>query len=192
MEATGHGAGAVALVVELANALTPGHARGRPQPQPEGAALRDAVVTALADRPNRARVWAAADDAEHEALRSLAHGWRAVLTAAADDGPAGVAREVNRLLADAPVAPVLVDHDGEPWHLHAHPDGARPADGLAATAALALAAVVADDALDRVGTCDAAACDRLYLDTSRNGSRRYCSGACQARAKTAAYRARRA
>ncbi|MFC6935784.1 CGNR zinc finger domain-containing protein [Actinomadura yumaensis] len=33
-------------------------------------------------------------------------------------------------------------------------------------------------------------CDRVYVDTSRNGTRRFCSTACQNRVKTAAFRAR--
>ena len=45
---------------------------------------------------------------------------------------------------------------------------------------------------DRFGRCQAHHCDAVYLDTTRNGSRRYCSSACTARAKTAAYRGRRA
>ncbi|WP_456236959.1 CGNR zinc finger domain-containing protein [Actinomadura physcomitrii] len=32
--------------------------------------------------------------------------------------------------------------------------------------------------------------DRVYVDTSRNGKRRFCSTACQNRVKTAAFRAR--
>lgn len=191
MEATRHTTSAVQMVVDVVNELTPGHTRGRPTASPTGAALRAAVAASLTERPNRARDWELADDAEHERLRDLAARWRGAVTAAAA-GPDAVAPLVNALLRDAPVAPTLVDHDGEPWHLHAHDDDAGPAAALAATAALALAVVLSDGALDRLGECDAAACDRVYVDTSRNGSRRYCSGACQARAKTAAYRARRA
>ncbi|WTD39936.1 CGNR zinc finger domain-containing protein (plasmid) [Streptomyces sp. NBC_01643] len=43
---------------------------------------------------------------------------------------------------------------------------------------------------DRFGACQAHACNRVYIDLTRNGSRRFCSSACTARAKTAAYRAR--
>ncbi|MEV4292778.1 CGNR zinc finger domain-containing protein [Nonomuraea bangladeshensis] len=44
---------------------------------------------------------------------------------------------------------------------------------------------------DRFGQCAAHRCDAVYIDLTRNGSRRYCSSACTARAKTAAYRSRR-
>jgi len=43
---------------------------------------------------------------------------------------------------------------------------------------------------DRLGVCTAPRCDRVYVDTSRNGTRRYCSTSCQNRVKTAAFRAR--
>ncbi len=42
----------------------------------------------------------------------------------------------------------------------------------------------------RVGVCTAPRCDRVYVDTSRNGTRRYSSTSCQNRVKTAAFRAR--
>ncbi|MER5317789.1 CGNR zinc finger domain-containing protein [Streptosporangium roseum] len=39
---------------------------------------------------------------------------------------------------------------------------------------------------DRFGRCEA-----VYIDLTRNASRRYCSAACTARAEAAAYRSRR-
>ncbi|WP_405008879.1 CGNR zinc finger domain-containing protein [Kitasatospora purpeofusca] len=42
----------------------------------------------------------------------------------------------------------------------------------------------------RLGVCSAPACDRAYVDVSRNGIRRYCSTACRNRVKSAAHRAR--
>ena len=43
----------------------------------------------------------------------------------------------------------------------------------------------------RLGVCAAERCDRVYVDTSRNATRRFCSTACQSRTKAAAFRARR-
>jgi predicted RNA-binding Zn ribbon-like protein len=69
-----------------------------------------------------------------------------------------------------------------------------------ATTAAALLASVARDAVDllggplahRIRECSADDCSLLFLDTSRAGRRRWCSMAtCGARAKMAAYRARR-
>ena len=42
----------------------------------------------------------------------------------------------------------------------------------------------------RLGVCAAEACDRVYLDGSRNGGRQFCSTRCQSRTKAAAHRAR--
>ena len=50
--------------------------------------------------------------------------------------------------------------------------------------------VLGGDLYDRLGVCTAPRCDRVYVDTSRNGTRRYCSTSCQNRVKTAAFRAR--
>jgi predicted RNA-binding Zn ribbon-like protein len=50
--------------------------------------------------------------------------------------------------------------------------------------------VLGSESHDRLGVCTAPRCDRVYVDTSRNGTRRYCSTSCQNRVKTAAFRAR--
>jgi predicted RNA-binding Zn ribbon-like protein len=69
-----------------------------------------------------------------------------------------------------------------------------------ATTVAALVASLARDAVDllggplahRIAECSADHCALLFLDTSRAGRRRWCSmAACGARAKMAAYRARR-
>ncbi|MED7929226.1 CGNR zinc finger domain-containing protein [Nonomuraea sp. LP-02] len=57
--------------------------------------------------------------------------------------------------------------------------------------ATALALIVDGYGPDRFGQGEAHRCDAVYIDLTRNGSRRYCSSACTARAKTAAYRSRR-
>jgi predicted RNA-binding Zn ribbon-like protein len=41
-----------------------------------------------------------------------------------------------------------------------------------------------------MGVCSAEKCDCVYVDTSPNQSRRYCSDRCSSRANVAAYRAR--
>ena len=42
----------------------------------------------------------------------------------------------------------------------------------------------------RLGVCDASNCTHVFVDTSPNQSRRYCSDRCSSRANVAAYRAR--
>jgi predicted RNA-binding Zn ribbon-like protein len=71
---------------------------------------------------------------------------------------------------------------------------AEAALGMAVTqddiARLALAYVLGSPGRDRLGVCSAAGCDRVFIDRSRNGARRFCSAACQSRTKAAAFRAR--
>ncbi len=74
-------------------------------------------------------------------------------------------------------------------HFHAADEGS-PAKGWAAGCATGLAIVLGGEYHDRLGVCTAPHCDRVYVDTSRNGSRRFCSTACQNRVKAAAFRER--
>ena len=106
--------------------------------------------------------------------------------------PVAAAAGVNQLLAEAGALPQLSAHDGEPWHLHYTEPNAPLALRLAAEAAMGLAIVMRDDGLERLKTCASETCDHVFVDTSRNRSRRYCNpDTCGNRANVAAYRARR-
>lgn len=59
-----------------------------------------------------------------------------------------------------------------------------------AISADAFARLIADGNHDRVGLCGARNCNRVYFDTSKNRSRRFCSTTCQNRVKAAAFRQR--
>jgi len=112
---------------------------------------------------------------------------RAVAVAASQDD---VIARLNELLALARPHPYATDHDGE-LHLHyARPD-APAVEQLTTTVAMGLSQVVAQHGWQRLGVCSAEACDDVYVDTSRNASRRYCSNTCASRSTVAAYRARR-
>jgi len=63
-------------------------------------------------------------------------------------------------------------------------------NGWAAGCATGLAIVLGSEHYDRLGVCTAPHCDRVYVDTSRNRHRRFCSTACQNRVKAAAFRER--
>ncbi len=108
----------------------------------------------------------------------------------ASDTSAAVA-EVNRLLSDGQALPRISGHGDSDWHLHYGP--ARPSlvGWLTVTAAMGLAAVLCDDKGSRLGACSAHPCRAVYVDTSRNARRRYCSTGCANRANVAAFRARR-
>jgi predicted RNA-binding Zn ribbon-like protein len=111
---------------------------------------------------------------------------RAVALAETQDD---VLSRLNELLALARPRPYATDHDGE-LHLHyARPD-ATVLEQLTTTVAMGLSQVVVQHGWQRLGVCSAESCDDVYVDTSRNASRRYCSNTCASRSTVAAYRAR--
>jgi predicted RNA-binding Zn ribbon-like protein len=100
-----------------------------------------------------------------------------------------VMTRLNALLALASPRPYATDHDGE-LHLHyARPD-ADALEQLTTTVAMGLSQVVVQHGWQRLGVCSAEGCGNVYVDTSRNASRRYCSNTCASRSTVAAYRAR--
>jgi predicted RNA-binding Zn ribbon-like protein len=102
-----------------------------------------------------------------------------------------VVTRLNRLLAEEKALPQLTDHDGG-WHWHYLPSGSALADRVAtACAAGLLAIIVRDGDAARLRTCTADRCDRVFVDASRNGKRRFCNDrTCGNRTHAAAYRAR--
>lgn len=106
-------------------------------------------------------------------------------------GPEAAVELLNRLLASAPVHPEVSGHDEGDWHLHLAGDESDVADRLAAGAAFGLTVHLLDVGFDRRGRCDHEDCVDVYIDGSRNRSRRYCSQTCSNRANVAAYRARK-
>jgi predicted RNA-binding Zn ribbon-like protein len=103
---------------------------------------------------------------------------------------ATAARRTNVLLRRTGARPQLDTQGPGVWNLHFHgPDdtfGIGWSAGIAAGLAMALGTTDAG----RLGVCAADRCDRVHLDTSRNGGRKFCSTRCQNRAKSAAHRAR--
>ncbi len=104
------------------------------------------------------------------------------------DGLAAAER-LNALLMIHPVHPVLVTHDGEPLHLHLSESGSV-ADRYAAMSVISLALLLSQLGADRFGICAIASCDQVYIDGSRNKSRRYCDDHSAARSNVTAIQAR--
>ena len=125
------------------------------------------------------------------AFRALAAELAEVF-AALDRGDVDAAAvSLNRLLARHPAYPHLTREDGG-WRLHHHPADAALIPMWTAICAEGLARLVGAGHADRLGTCARPGCGRVFVDVSKNGSRRFCSLACQNRVKTAAFRRRRA
>jgi predicted RNA-binding Zn ribbon-like protein len=175
----------VAVAVELANALTPGEACGRPYQPPGDRALPAAVTAAL--RAGRPDIRPVPPD-EAAGFRPVAAAIRAVFEAVAAGRTDDAARLVNEMLAGTGARPRLDSHDGEPWHLHFHGAEDSLVTGWAAGCATGLAVVLGTEQQGRLGVCAAPRCDRVFVDASRNGTRRFCSTSCQNRVKAASFR----
>jgi hypothetical protein len=172
----------------LVNALTPGEDGGRTVIPPTGDELHRAVVHALRDPDGRL------PNPSHHATRRLADlapRLRDVFEAvdAADLDLA--ATRVNDLIDATRPRPQLDRDTSGAYRLHFHGPDDSFDRGWAAGLAAGLAIALGSDLAGRLGVCAAPGCDRVYVDESRNGGRRFCSPRCQSRVKAAAHRARR-
>jgi CGNR zinc finger/Putative stress-induced transcription regulator len=99
---------------------------------------------------------------------------------------------MNALLAETGAVPQIVAHDGRGPHVHVSSPVAPMADRIAAHLAMGLAELVVAGESRRVRSCASPTCREVFVDLSRNRSRRYCdSRTCGNRLHVAAYRARR-
>jgi predicted RNA-binding Zn ribbon-like protein len=129
----------------------------------------------------------ARDDRERAAVRGI----RDRLHALWHSDRADAVPLVNAMLADGSALPRLVIHEPYDWHIHATDDDAPLAVRMMVESAMAFVDVIRQDAYDRVRVCSADDCQGVYVDFSRNGSKRYCdSGNCGNRMNVNAYRRR--
>ena len=179
----------VGVAVALVNLLTEGEDRSRKYLPPDGAERAEKITALFRSAGGRREVTAA----EADEFGPVAADLRAVFEAVAAGDLDAAAIGVNAMLDDTGARPALERHDGEPWHLHFHSaDETSMVKGWQAGCATGLAIVLGGELYDRLGVCTARHCDRVYVDTTRNGSRRFCSTACQNRVKAAAFRERHA
>ncbi|MEO8261249.1 MAG: CGNR zinc finger domain-containing protein [Pseudolysinimonas sp.] len=99
---------------------------------------------------------------------------------------------INEMLADARALPYLAKHDGLDWHLHATAPDAPLAERIRVEIAMALIDVVRSGEQGRLRVCEADDCEGLFVDLSRNGSKRFCSVRCGNRMNMVAFRERSA
>ncbi len=150
---------------------------------PDEAALHEH----LADRSWLHRSVASADLASLTAFQSEL---RPVFEASDVDDVRLVVSSLNDLLARHPVTPMISDHDPDNLHMHVTNRASSVAELLVAEALMGLANLVCDLGATRLGICSEPRCDNVFVDTSPNQSRRYCSDRCSSRANVAAFRAR--
>jgi predicted RNA-binding Zn ribbon-like protein len=125
------------------------------------------------------------------ALRRFQKELRPVFEASGEGDVSTVIGGLNALMERHPVTPMISDHDVTNLHLHVANRAASVSELLIGEALLGLATLVCDLGPTRLGVCAAERCTNVYVDTSPNQSRRYCSDRCSSRANVAAYRARR-
>lgn len=129
------------------------------------------------------------DDAELSALRDVRGRLRGLWQVDRD----GAVPLVNAMLRDGRALPQLVIHDGYDWHIHATDQSDPLATRILVETAMAFVDVIRSDMYDRVRTCAADDCRGVYIDFSKNGSKRYCdTGNCGNRMNVNAYRRRKA
>jgi predicted RNA-binding Zn ribbon-like protein len=141
------------------------------------------------------RRWWMVDRARASDLAPLAElraGLRAVFDAARSGDSAEAVRRLNDQLTRHEPRASISGHGDADWHLHVASAEGPVADEYAAGAVMGLTMAFLDLGRERFGTCADERCRGVFLDTSRNRSRRYCSDRCATRANVAALRRRRA
>lgn len=169
------------LAVRLVNTASLGHEGG------DQLASLDGLRALVADREHLNQGITRSD---LDALRMVRDEFRRFFVACSQGNGTEAAERLNELLIQFPVHPQLSGHDGQPWHVHFTESGSM-SDKYAAGAAMGLAVRLAELGLQRFGVCQATPCTGVFMDTSPNRSRRYCSDRCTSRANVVAYRARK-
>jgi predicted RNA-binding Zn ribbon-like protein len=147
----------------------------------------DALVALLGD----GRTWLHEQvvDRDDTALRRFQRDLRPVFESSNTGDEQAEVDQLNALLAKHPVTPYIAGH-GPGWHMHVADRSSSVAELLIAESLMGLSTLVCDLGATRLGVCDANPCTHVFVDTSPNQSRRYCSDRCSSRANVAAYRAR--
>jgi predicted RNA-binding Zn ribbon-like protein len=129
---------------------------------------------------------AAATEEDLTAIRRVRSRVRRAFQAGAE---AEAVAELNALARRARAVPQLERENGG-WSFRYGVGRRSIAQELAGRSAVALLGVIEQGGWDRFGLCAAAPCCCVYVDRSRNRSRRYCCELCADRANQAAARRR--
>lgn len=128
-------------------------------------------------------------------LAAFQRDLRPVFEASAEGDQVRVVAALNQLLVRHPITPQISEHDPDNLHIHVASKAASVSELLICEALLGLATLTCDLGPLRLGVCaesrtERPRCHNVFVDTSPNQSRRYCSDRCSSRANVAAYRAR--
>jgi predicted RNA-binding Zn ribbon-like protein len=137
--------------------------------------------------------WQAAEVTERD-VAVLRKGQRR-LREVFDNGSAGrdiaAVEALNSLLEAHPVQPRISGHEANDWHMHVTSRGSSVGAEHMAGAVWGLAVWLCEYGSARFGICADERCGNVYLDTSSNNCRRFCSERCATRSHVAAHRARK-
>ena len=137
--------------------------------------------------------WEANEATERDlhALRRARKRLREVFEHGSAGRDAEAVTELNALLVAFPVQPRISGHDSDDWHMHVTGRGASVSAEYVAGGAWGLAVWLCEYGSARFGVCADERCRNVYLDTSSNNCRRFCSERCATRSHVAAHRARK-
>jgi predicted RNA-binding Zn ribbon-like protein len=149
----------------------------------------DDLRTAFEDE----RSWMRDEVTEKELLtfRRAQRRLRDVFEAGASGRDSVAVAELNALLEAYPIQPRISGHEADDWHMHVTSRGASVSAEFLAGAAWGLAVWLCEYGSARFGVCADERCGNVYLDTSSNNCRRFCSERCATRSHVAAHRARK-
>ena len=148
------------------------------------------VDALLAHLHNREWLHATVTERDVTSLRGFQAALRPVFEASDRGDVRTVVSTLNDLLVEHPVTPMISEHDPSDLHMHVANRAASVSELLISESLMGLANLVCDLGATRLGLCQAVRCNHVFVDTSPNQSRRYCSERCSSRANVAAYRAR--
>ena len=171
--------GGVALAVDLLNSWD------ELEPDPELLSVR--WLRFYLDFHGYAEAAAAVREEDVAVAKALRERLREAFDAESEDEAVAT---LNAILAEHGRPPQL-ERMPEGWRFRYGPDERTGVEFLAAPAALALLETIRDHGLSRFGRCVAHPCRCVFVDRSRNRSRRYCCDLCADRANQAAARRRR-
>jgi predicted RNA-binding Zn ribbon-like protein len=167
------------LAIDLANTLDPYLAE--PERLSDAEALRRFLGEHGIDAP--------ANRNDLQRCRALRGRLINVLTA---PSAAGLVARLNAMIAEVFTGAEVVAQGDRGWTLAPTPRPRRRLDErLAAIGVGELVDLVSTVGPERIRACNAAPCREIFVDTSRNGRRRYCSRRCANRLNAIRHRHRR-
>jgi hypothetical protein len=172
--------------IDLANLLGPGFSGGYPYAPPADLAERAQRGNEIFSRFEGR--WAPFEAAESIALTTLATSLHDIFLLLAKQDVGAAVPLINELLREFPASPHI--STSPPWSLHYHDHSLPAVPAWQIGCAAALGSFISSGAWQYIGRCDAERCDRVFMDDTKNRSRRFCTKRCQNRDKVRAFRLR--